>query len=82
MLLISSFLFFYKCPNATEVKAFTDAVGRGDINWHAGPMNMQPENMHEWLFEFGVNISSNLDKVLGIQRKFRVLSQRDVPGID
>ena len=33
------------CPSGDEVAAFTAAVERGDIVWHAGPFNWQPENM-------------------------------------
>jgi len=46
-------------------------------------MNLQIEMAHEpWLFEAGLDLSLQLDKRFAITRKFRVLSQRDVPGID
>lgn len=70
-----------KCPNETSVDLFKAAVNRGDITWHAGPMNMQPENMNKILFELSLNISSDLDNMFKIQRKYPVLSQRDVPGL-
>ncbi|XP_041370965.1 uncharacterized protein LOC121384574 isoform X2 [Gigantopelta aegis] len=70
-----------KCPNATEKSAFKAAVQRGDIAWHAGPMNMQPENMNKLVFELGLNISLNVDAMFGIKRRFAALSQRDVPGM-
>ena len=75
------FLFFNKqCPNETEIEYFRAAISRGDITWHAGPMNMQPENMNEILFQMSLNISFELDKKFNIQRSFPTLSQRDVPG--
>ncbi|XP_021341777.1 uncharacterized protein LOC110442470 [Mizuhopecten yessoensis] len=70
-----------KCPNETSVELFKAAVNRGDITWHAGPMNMQFENMNEILFQLSLNISSDLDAMFKIQRKFPTLSQRDVPGM-
>jgi len=70
-----------QCPNATEKTKFIDAVYRGYITWHAGPMNLQVEMAHEpWLFEAGLDLSRELDERFAIRRKFRVLSQRDVPG--
>ena len=45
-----------QCPNATEKTKFIDAVHRGYITWHAGPMNLQVEMAHEpWLFEAGLD---------------------------
>ncbi len=61
---------------------FEAAVKRGDITWHAGPMNMQIENMDQSLLEFGITISNDLDKRFNITRKFKTLSQRDVPGMN
>ena len=69
-----------QCPSKTELANFTAAVKRGDITWHAGPMNMQVENADEALFEFGLSLSDRLDKMFGISRQFKTLSQRDVPG--
>ena len=71
----------FQCPNATEVEAFAAAVSDGVITWHAGPMNLQTDNVHApWLLEAGVAIGSRLDTRFGVERKMRVLSQRDVPG--
>ncbi|XP_022328600.2 uncharacterized protein LOC111127633 isoform X2 [Crassostrea virginica] len=69
------------CPNETEIEYFQAAISRGDITWHAGPMNMQPENMNEILFQMSLNMSFELDKNFNIQRSFPTLSQRDVPGL-
>ncbi len=70
-----------QCPNEVELSNFTAAVKRGDITWHAGPMNMQSENMiSDTMYQLGLRLSSDLDKRFGIKRQFRTLSQRDVPG--
>ncbi len=69
-----------QCPNKTDLANFTAAVKRGDITWHAGPMNMQAENAGEELFQFGLSLSDRLDKRFGISRQFRTPRQRDVPG--
>jgi hypothetical protein len=34
-----------QCPTAEELATFEEAVKAGDIVWHAGPFNWQPENM-------------------------------------
>ena len=70
-----------QCPSKSELTNFTAAVKRGDIAWHAGPMNMQVENADENIFQFGLSISDRLDKIFGFTRQFKTLSQRDVPGI-
>ena len=57
-----------------------NAAKRGDITWHAGPMNMQYEVMDVSLARFGIQLSKELDDRMNINRKFRTLSQRDVPG--
>ena len=57
-----------------------NAAKRGDITWHAGPMNMQHEVMDVSLATFGIKLSKELDDRMNINRKFRTLSQRDVPG--
>lgn len=42
---------------------------------------MQPENMNKLVFELSLNMSINLDAQFEIlNRKFPVMSQRDVPG--
>lgn len=70
----------FQCPNSSQLAMFKTAVAKGYITWHAGPMNLQPENGVEWLFRFGIQLSSDLDHEFNITRKLRVLSQRDVPG--
>ncbi|XP_071155642.1 uncharacterized protein [Mytilus edulis] len=71
-----------KCPSDQDLKAFKEAVTiYGDITWHAGPMNMQMENMNEILLGLSLNISSDLDEMFNLTRKYRTLSQRDVPGM-
>ena len=57
-----------------------DAVKFGLITWHAGPMNMEFEMMDESMNEFAIQLSLDLDKRFGIERKYRTVSQRDVPG--
>ena len=58
-----------------------NAAKRGDITWHAGPMNMQHEVMDVSLARFGIQLSKELDDKMNINRKFRTLSQRDVPAM-
>ena len=41
---------------------------------------MQSENGLQWLYDFGLKITTDLDIMFGISRKTRALSQRDVPG--
>jgi hypothetical protein len=74
-------LLLFQCPNATEKAEFVDAINKGYITWHAGPMNLEVEMVQDsWLFEFGIELSKSLDKRFGIKRNTLVLSQRDVPG--
>ena len=68
------------CPTDSEVKAFSDAVLRGDIVWHAFPFNAQMEFYDESLAEFGFMLTHMLDKKFGLPPKI-TMSQRDVPGI-
>ncbi|XP_067655022.1 uncharacterized protein [Haliotis asinina] len=70
-----------QCPGKEAVSDFVAAARRGDISWHAGPMNMQFEMLDPALVEFGLQLGQDLDKRLGIIRKYRTLSQRDVPGM-
>jgi hypothetical protein len=71
-----------QCPNDAQKAAFIDAVKKGCITWHAGPMNLQVEVAHfPWLFEYGLDLGIQLDKRFNITRPTRVLSQRDVPGL-
>ena len=75
------FFLFIQCPGDAENSLLLEALEKEVIAYHAGPMNMQPENMNQLLFEMSLNISDNLDQQLGRKKKFKVLSQRDVPGI-
>ena len=67
------------CPTPDEIKAMEDAIRKGHIVWHAGPMNMQIELMNEVVLKAGLMIAQDLDAKYG--RKSTVLSQRDVPGM-
>lgn len=66
------------CPNASDVAAFNASVARGDITWHAGPFNLQPENMSPRLFLDSLTLATDLDDAYGVPHK-TTLSQRDVP---
>jgi hypothetical protein len=48
------------CPNATAVKNFQEGIEQGIITWHAGPFNLQPENMDSSLFLYGLTIAEDL----------------------
>lgn len=63
------------------MSAFEAAVKQGDISWHAGAMNMQPEYFSQLLFQLSLNVSKDLDHQFGINRTYSTMSQRDVPGI-
>ncbi|XP_060574860.1 uncharacterized protein LOC132732460, partial [Ruditapes philippinarum] len=69
-----------QCPDAESKADFINAIELGFITWHAGPMNMEFEMMDESMNEFGIQLSLDLDKRFGIDRKYRTVSQRDVPG--
>ncbi|XP_052801286.1 uncharacterized protein LOC128232002 [Mya arenaria] len=70
-----------KCPSNDDKLRMLKAIKLGDVSYHAGPMNMQPENMNQLLFELSLNISTSIDNYMGLQREYRTLSQRDVPGM-
>lgn len=69
-----------KCPDADSLSSFEAAVQRGDITWHAGPMNMEFEMLDSSMMEFSIQLSIDLDKRFNISRSHRTVSQRDVPG--
>lgn len=69
-----------QCPDAQNRSNFVDAINLGFISWHAGPMNMEFELMDESMNEYSIQLSLDLDKRFGIERKYRTVSQRDVPG--
>ena len=56
------------------------AIGRGDITWHAAPMNQQYEMYSARHLDLSLNISSRLDRRFNISRQHPVISLRDVPG--
>ncbi|XP_064635119.1 uncharacterized protein LOC135492532 [Lineus longissimus] len=70
-----------KCPSAEDIEVFTQAVKLGFITWHAGPMNMQYEFLDGALLAHAFNLTLSLDARFNITRKYRTLSQRDVPGM-
>jgi hypothetical protein len=51
-----------QCPSEAEITTFTAAAERGDIAWHAGPFNWQPENMSPALFDSGIDIVRRMDE--------------------
>eukprot|EP01062_Namystynia_karyoxenos_P018197 TRINITY_DN16765_c0_g1_i1.p1 TRINITY_DN16765_c0_g1~~TRINITY_DN16765_c0_g1_i1.p1 ORF type:complete len:936 (+),score=259.95 TRINITY_DN16765_c0_g1_i1:77-2884(+) len=55
------------------------AIRRGDVVWHANPMNMQSEAGERLNMEFGMNISRGLDARYGQPHKVAA-SQKDEPG--
>lgn len=77
-----SFHFFHsQCPSPQQLDMFRSAVANGSIAWHAGPMNMQTDNMGLFLFDYSLSISKDLDKEFNITRTHATYSQRDVPGV-
>lgn len=54
-----------RCPSAGEIANFTAAMQRGDIVMHAGPFNLQPENMSPQLFRDSLRLAPALAKRLG-----------------
>jgi hypothetical protein len=69
------------CPTAAEIAVFRAAVAAGDITWHRGPFNMQPENLaSSLLFEMSLDLSLSLSQQFGLPPSV-ILSQRDVPGM-
>jgi hypothetical protein len=49
------------CPTDEAIAMFTQAAQRGDIAWHAGPFNWQPENMAPALFDAGIDLVRRMD---------------------
>jgi hypothetical protein len=49
------------CPTPGEIKRFKSAVAKGDIYWHAAPMNNQFENMSPALVEAGLKLTRWFD---------------------
>ena len=46
-----------RCPNATAVENFKNAVRHGDIVWHAFPFNAEPELFTAELFDAVLNLT-------------------------
>eukprot|EP00118_Oscarella_pearsei_P025553 m.308367 g.308367 ORF g.308367 m.308367 type:complete len:722 (+) comp43877_c0_seq1:88-2253(+) len=67
------------CPDDNSVKMVEDAIGRGDISWHAMPFNSQLEIMDADLLDFSIKLAHDLDKRFNKPPKV-TMSQRDVPG--
>ncbi len=72
-----------QCPTPDEVAVFTDAIAHGDISWHRGPFNLQPENGEASLFQAGLGIAADLDArfacaVVGGVRLTRAVQWSDV----
>lgn len=68
-----------QCPTATEVAIFEAAVKAGDIAWHAGPFNWQPENMSPRLFDAGIDMVRRMDtRFYGRSKITTTMSVRDI----
>ncbi|KAJ3075897.1 hypothetical protein HK102_005518 [Quaeritorhiza haematococci] len=67
------------CPSQTERDNFIKAARAGYITWTAFPFNPQYELYDEETLGFGVELTHQVDDLVGVRRK-RVLSLRDVPG--
>ena len=67
------------CPNSEEVHMMKDALKKGYIACHAGPMNMQIEMMNSYMFQMIFNMLGNFTEKYHCSSQ--VLSQRDVPGM-
>lgn len=68
-----------QCPTQAEVATFENAVKDGDIVWHAGPFNWQPENMAPQLFEAGIDMVRRMDRrFYGDSKNTTTMSVRDV----
>ena len=54
-----------QCPSAAEFATFEEAVRRGDITWHAFPLNAQPELYTPTLFDAALNLTFAEDDYFG-----------------
>jgi hypothetical protein len=61
-----------------ERRAMEEAIGAGDIAWHALPFTTHSELMDESLFAFGLGLSAELDRRFG--RRTIAAKMTDVPG--
>mgnify|MGYP003885175691 CR=1 FL=1 len=70
-----------RCPNASALAAFDEAVRVGDITWHAFPFNAEPETFATTeLLDAAFDTTFRQDDHYAHARR-RTLSQRDVPGL-
>ena len=67
------------CPNDEDVNLMVDALKKGYIACHAGPMNMQIEFMNSYIFQMVFEMIADFNEKY--QCYSQVLSQRDVPGM-
>lgn len=68
-----------QCPGASAIADFTAAAQDGDIVWHGGPFNWQPENMAPQLFEAGIDLVRKMDRrFYGGTKNTTTMSVRDV----
>jgi hypothetical protein len=70
-----------RCPNASQLAVFADAVARGDIFWHAFPHNAEPELMDTSFFGWAIDFTQQLAARFKSPTIPKVMSQRDVPGL-
>ncbi|HKO14255.1 MAG TPA: DUF5054 domain-containing protein [Acidobacteriaceae bacterium] len=75
-----SWLLFEYLEQASpaERKAMEQAIGRGDIAWHALPFNWQTEMLDESMIEGSLALSDSLDRRFGT--KTTGAKMTDVPG--
>ena len=62
----------------TDRRIFEKAIADSDINWHAMPFTVHSELMDRSLFEFGLNLSAELDRRFG--HKTIAAKMSDIPG--
>ena len=67
------------CPTAEEKYLMEDALEKGYIACHAGPMNMQLEMMNSYVFQLVFEMIADFNEKYHCHSQ--VLSQRDVPGM-
>jgi len=68
------------CPNRTAIAAFDAAARRGDITWSAFPFNAEPEMLSATMFDAGLNLTFEQDRLVGHAPR-QTISVRDVPGL-
>lgn len=71
----------HKCLNhykGKELRRFEQAINNGDISWHALPFTVHSELLTPSLFEYGLSLSWELDRLFG--KRTRAAKMTDVPG--